>query len=192
MELTDYLAILGLFVGVLYLALAVVAFNRSRQRRNETDADAAAGRIVLNLEEGAVDGEMTSARMRRMAASCAQIGEKIFSERLDFSVESIGRLERMIMVGWGEDGAEANPEVVESFGAYIGEVLVRRSKGRWVSSVNDGEPGMILFLPREEGEEAITVSPFLLIREKLDNMYRYDLSIAYTALEQKIRELRTA
>lgn len=191
MELIDYLAILGLFVGAIYLVLAVVAFNRSRSRHAESAA-VGGGRIILSFEDGRADEELTSERMRRMAAICSATGKKVFAENLDYTLESVARLERIIMVGWGESDEEPKPEVIESFSAYIGEVLVRRSKGRWVTSVGDDYPGMILFLPREEGEEALTVSPFLLIEEKFKNLYGYDLSIAYTALEQKLRELRSA
>lgn len=193
MNILDYLAILGVLVGAAYLVVAIVSVVRARGRRVDPAAvDGQGGRLVLNLMDGAQDEELTSERMRRMAGLCAQFGGRVFGEHLDYSIESVGRLDRMIMAGWGSSSSVENPGegVIESLGAYLGEVLIRRSRGRWVTSVNDQEPGMILFLPRDEGDESQTVSPFMLIREKLGNLYGYDLAIAYTALEQKLRELK--
>jgi hypothetical protein len=190
MELTDYLAILGVIAGVAYLMMAVVAFNRSRQRHSEPEPGA--GRVILSIEDDAalIEGEVTADRMHKLAAICASIGRRTFGEDFDFSVESISRVDRAIMTGWGESEDDVNPDVLLSFGAYVGEVLVRRTRGRWVSGMTDTDPATVLFLG--PGDETVSVSPFMLVRQKFDSMYKFDLSIAFTALEQKLKELKAA
>ncbi len=187
MELTDFLAILGLIAGVAYLAMAVFAFGRSRRRH--ADVEPQNGRVILSIEDDAlIEGEATSDRMHKLAGICASIGRRAFAEEFDFTVESIGRVDRAILAGWGESQQEYDPDVLLSFGAYVGEVLVRRTSGRWVSGLTETDPAAVLFLA--PNNEAVSVSPFLLVREKFDNMYKFDLSIAFTALEQKLKELK--
>jgi hypothetical protein len=188
MDFTNYLAILGLLAGGAYLVLAVVAFNRSRHRHDDVSEEDA-GRLVLTFEENPlIEGEPTPERMRKLAGICAAAGRRVFAEDLDYSVESIPRLERAIMIGWGDSDGEISEDVILSFGAYVGEVLVRRTRGRWVSGITDSEPASVMFLSPED--DPVSVSPFLMIREKFEKMYAFDLSIAFTALEQKLRELK--
>lgn len=188
MELTDFLAILGLIAGAAYLVLAFFAFGRSRRRHAEPDPHDD-GRVILSIEDDAlIEEEATSDRMHKLAAICASIGRRVFAEDFDFTVESISRLDRAIMTGWGEGEHEHNPDVFLTFGAYVGEVLVRRTRGRWVSGLSEADPAAVLFLG--PNNETVSVSPFLLVREKFDNMYKFDLSIAFTALEQKLKELK--
>lgn len=188
MELTDFLAILGLIAGAAYLVLAIFAFGRSRQRHAEPDPHDD-GRVILSIEDDAlIEGEATSDRMHKLAALCASIGRRTFAEDFDFTVESITRVDRAITAGWGEADGEWDADVILSFGAYVGEVLVRRTRGRWVSGLTDADPASVLFLA--PNNETVSVSPFLLVREKFDNMYRFDLSIAFIALEQKLKELK--
>ncbi|MEO5928840.1 MAG: hypothetical protein ABIR47_02800 [Candidatus Kapaibacterium sp.] len=189
MELTDYLAILGLIAGGAYIVLAVIAFGRSRRRH--ADEEIERGRVVLNFEENELlEGEPTDDRMHKLAAICASLGKRVFAEDFDFTVESIARLDRAIMTGWGESDEDINPQVLFSFGAYVGEVLVRRTRGRWVSGMTESDPATVLFLG--PNDDTVSVSPFMMVREKFDNMYKFDLSIAFTALEQKLKELKAA
>jgi hypothetical protein len=194
MELTDLLALLGLVVGVAYLVLAVVAFNRSRHRHSEHDADrSGSDSVVLNLVANPMvsDGEPTPVRMRKLAGVCVATSRRAFGEDFDYSMESITRLDRAIVKGWGDSDTEVSNEVVLSFGAYLGEVLVRRTRGRWVSGMTDLEPAAVLFLGADEND-VVSFSPFMLVREKFNNMFKFDLSIAVTALEQKLKEGRAA
>ena len=188
MESTNILAILGLIAGCAYIVLAIVAFGRSRRRHAE---EPETGRMILNIEDDMlVDGESTSDRMKKLAGICASLGQRVFGEDFDFTVVSIARLDRAILRGWGENDDEVNPQVLLSFGAYIGEVLVRRTRGRWVSGMTEADPATVLLLGPKD--ETVSVSPFMLVREKFDNMYKFDLSIAFTALEQKLKELKAA
>jgi hypothetical protein len=190
MEFTNYLAILGLLAGGAYLVLAVVAFNRSRSRHSQPQDEAPpVPRLVLSFEDNPLnEGEPTPERMKKLAANCATTCRRVFSEELNYTIESIDALERAITMGWGNAEEEVSHDVILSFGAYMGEVLVRRTRGRWVSGLTDDDPATVLFLG--PGDEAVSVSPFLLAREKFTKMYGYDLSIAFTALEQKLRELK--
>lgn len=192
MELTDLLALLGLIVGAAYLVLAVVAFNRSRSRHDDESLTQESGnRVILNLDETpiVIEGEPTHARMRKLATMCVSTSRRAFKEDFDYTMESVARLDRAIVKGWGDSDEEVSNEVILSFGAYLGEILVRRTRGRWVSGMTDSEPAAILFLGADEND-AVSFSPFMLVREKFNNMFKFDLSIAMTALEQKLKEAR--
>lgn len=185
------LAILALVAGTCYVILAIVVYSRSRH------GEEAHGHVVFQFEEPAmlIEGEPTDRRMRKLAAICASTGGRAFTQLLDYSVESITRIDRMIVSGWGERGNEEpsrdiDDHVVLAFGAYVGEVLVRRTKGRWVTGMMPDDPAYVFFISR--GNETVSVSPFLLVRRKFTDMYRFDLAMAFTALEQKLRELNVA
>ena len=91
MESTNILAILGLIAGCAYIVLAIVAFGRSRRRHAE---EPETGRMILNIEDDMlVDGESTSDRMKKLAGICASLGQRVFGEDFDFTVESIARLD---------------------------------------------------------------------------------------------------
>jgi hypothetical protein len=191
MKPIDYLALFGLIVGGVYLVMALVA--RRRLRAREATAEPEGGRVILSIEDDSslIEAEPTSDRMHKLAAICASVGRHAFGEDFDFSVESIALLDRAITAGWGEMGnTSVAADVLLSFGAYLGEVLVRRTRGRWVSGWTEEEPATVLFLGPKD--ETVNVSPFLLVREKFDNMYTFDLAIAFTALEQKLKELMAA
>ncbi len=181
-------AILALVAGVSYLILAIVVF-RASPRADDVD-----GHVVFEFEEPAVliEGEPTDRRMRKLAAICASTGRATFKQPLDYSVESVARVDRMIVTGWGTDAEDTgrrplNDHVVLVFGAYLGEVLVRRTRGRWVTGLTPDDPGNVFFL--NGANDAVSVSPFLLARQKFADMYRFDLAVAFTALEQKLKEL---
>jgi hypothetical protein len=129
--------------------------------------------------------------MRKLAGVFAAIAARVFNDTFDFTVESVAAVDRAILSGWGEDAPEADPDVKLAFGAYLGEVLVRRTRGRWVSGFDEHDPASILFLSPGESD-AVNFSPFLLAQEKFANPYRVDLPIAFTALEQKLKELHAA
>lgn len=136
-----------------------------------------------------IEGEPVWERMGRVARFCAGLVEKHFGEELDFTPESLAVLDRVVVSGWGtQGGPDSVPVNVRiTFGAYIGEILVRRTPGRWVSSFSEEQPATVLFLDPDDKMVA-NVSPFLLVREKFSNMYRFDLSVAWAALEQKLGE----
>lgn len=190
MELISYLGLLGLVVGALYLVLAVISYSRSRQRVAEQGEERS--EIVLNVTENPLESDgPVPERMRKLAAICAMVGRSAFKQEFDYSVESIARLDQAIVSAWGETEELPAQEVVLSFGAYVGEVLVRRTRGRWVSGLSASDPANILFLGPTD-DDAVSFSPFLFVREKFDNMYGFDLGVAFTALEQKLNETKMA
>ncbi len=192
MDTLEYIAMGGLVIAGAYLLVSLVAYLKTRgSRKVEGDA---AGQMILNMEGNIlVEGEPSPIRMRKLADICASVGRRVFSENLDFTVESIAAIDRAVIKGWGdEESGDLHPDVILAFGAYIGEVLVRHSRGRWVSGLTDDEPASILFLTRDKEQEAVSISPFLLVREKFQKKYRWDLAVAFTAMEQKLRELNVA
>ena len=138
-----------------------------------------------------VEGEPAWDRMGKIAQLCASAVERHFGEKLDFTPESIKVVDRVLLSGWGNPSEEMPPlNVRVSFGAYIGEILSRRTSGRWVSGITEEEPATILFLDSNDTALA-SVSPFQLVGEKLTNPWKFDLSLAWTVLEQKLQELGT-
>ena len=150
------------------------------------------GRTLLSFEEAVmVEGEPAWERMGKIARLCASAVERHFGEHLDFTPESIKILDRVMLSGWGKaKGIDEIPLNVRiSFGAYLGEILARKTAGRWVSGFTEEEPASILFL--DDQDEALTnVSPFHMVHEKLANPWKYDLSLAWAILDQKLKEIR--
>lgn len=190
----DSLTIVGYFAIVFagaYLITALLLYPRLR-RAQRAAAASPHSQAILNLADRAPHSdEPTPERMRKLAGLCATIGSRVFGEKFDFSLESVAAVDRAVMRGWGESEPAADDDVVLSFGAYLGEVLVRHTRGRWVTGLVEGEPGEVLFLAPSD-DEAVNFSPFRLVREKFENPYRFDLSIAMTALQQKLKELQAA
>ncbi|MBS1911467.1 MAG: hypothetical protein JST22_05740 [Bacteroidetes bacterium] len=190
--MSNYIAMVGLIAAAAYLAVAALAFNHLRRRRAQ-GGGADGGRAILAIEDGGlIEGEVTADRMHKLAAICASIGRKVFAENFDFTPESMAQVDRAIIAGWGAESASADvpPMVLLAFGAYVGEVLVRRTRGRWVSGLGADDSATVLLLTPDD--DTVNVSPFLLVREKFEHLYKVDLAIAFTALEQKLKELKVA
>ena len=189
MDVLTIIAWIALGASAVYIAGALVTWP---QRRRQREAEAAAdphGQPILNLTDRSPQhDEPMPDRMRKLAGVFAVIAGRTWSETFDFTVESIAAVDRAILSGWGEDAPEADRDVIEAFGAYVGEVLVRRTRGRWVTGFSDDDPASVLMLLPGE-KDAVNFSPFLLVREKFANPYQFDLPIAFTALEQKLKEL---
>ena len=192
MDVGSVIAWAAIAIAVIYLAVAAVTWPQRRRRRLAEEAAERDHHAVLNIvDRPPLVDEPTPDRMRKLAGIVAAIASRVWSETFDFSVESVAAVDRAILSGWGDDAPEADPEVIIAFGAYLGEVLVRRTRGRWVSGYSEEDPASILILVPGE-DDAVNFSPFLLVREKFSNPYRFDLAIAYTALEQKLKELHAA
>ena len=147
------------------------------------------GQPVYGFEDAIlIEGEPAWDRMGKIAQLCASSVEKHFGEVLDFTPESLKVLDRVILSGWGEEGGVAPLNVRVSFGAYIGEILARRTSGRWVSGIEEEEPASILFLDRND-DAVVNVSPFMMVREKFANPWGFDLALAWRTLDQKLKEL---
>lgn len=164
----------------------------THEKHTASESEAADGRQMLGFEDALmVEGEPIWERMGKISNFCVELVEKHFGERLDFTPESIALLDRVIVSGWGTvppDYLKNVPVNVKvTFGAYLGEILVRGTSGRWVSGFSDERPATILFLDRDDKVLA-EVSPFSLVTEKFERMYRFDLAMAWAALEQKLRE----
>lgn len=156
-----------------------------------SDSEERQGEQLLSFDDAVmIEGEPTWERMAKIARLCASAVERHFGESLDFTPSSLGKLDRVIVSGWGEGypTREVPVNVRVSFGAYLGELIVRRGgRGRWVSGWSDEEPATILFLDRKD-EMLANVSPFRLVDEKFARLYRFDLAVAWAALEQKLQE----
>jgi hypothetical protein len=192
MDVLSIIAWVAIAAAALYLVLALVTWpQRRRQRLEETTTDPD-GHPILNITDRTLQqDEPTPDRMRKLAGMFAAIATRVWSEPFDFTIESVAAVDRAILSGWGDEAPDVDPEVRLAFGAYLGEVLVRRTRGRWVTGFSDDDPATVLLLSPGR-EDAVNFSPFQLVSEKFANPYRFDLPIAFTALEQKLKELQAA
>lgn len=168
-----------------------VRFMQNYQQAYSSDAlleSGSSSSVAAGGEGILVEGEPTWERMGKLAGLCIAAVERHFGELLDFTPESFQILDRVLTSGWGTRSESIDPNVVATVGAYVGEMITRRTSGRWVSGVTDDEPGSILYLDRND-EVLLTISPFLFVRQKLEHPYEYDMSVAWAALEQRVREL---
>ncbi|MBC8144800.1 MAG: hypothetical protein H7X80_04385 [bacterium] len=192
MDALTIIAWAALAIAALYLVAAIVTLPQRRRLQAAEEAAARDSEAILNLIDRTpkID-EPTPDRMRKLAGIVSSVGTRVWSEQFDFTPESIAAVDRAIVTGWGEQTPEPDEEVVIAFGAYVGEVLVRRTRGRWVTGFTPEDPASILLLTPSE-EEAVNFSPFLMVREKFADPARFDLPMAFTALEQKLKELKAA
>ena len=194
MDSTTLLSITFLLAGVALFGVAYAAWQRARATAEA--ARISGGRILLNIEPTTIltHEEPSDVRMTKMADICASVGRRSFGEELDYSVASIGRIDKIIQRGWGTSAQQPSGDTITAIGAYIGEVLARNSRGRWVSDLTYVDPATLLFVPRNVApeEDVIRVSPFMMVRQKFSKMHGYDLAAAFTATEQKLKELNAA
>lgn len=144
---------------------------------------------VFGFDDGGlIEGEPTWDRMTKVAAICVSLTRKHFGETLDYSPESLALVDRVITSGWGEEPMQNVPERLTTvFGAYLGEIIVRRTRGRWVTGFSDDEPASILYVGPGDSVQA-SLSPFMMIRQKFRDPLGFDLQVAWAAMEQKLRE----
>jgi hypothetical protein len=140
-----------------------------------------------------VEGEPVWERMAKLSRFCVELVKRHFGETLDHSPGSISQLDRIILSGWGDNIRvdEIDPAVIQTLGGYVGEILVRRTSGRWVSGLSDDDPGAILFINPDESIR-LSFSPFLFVRQKFVDPYGFDLAVAWAILEQQIAEPASA
>lgn len=192
MDALSVFAWIALAIAAVYLVIAIVTWPQRRRQAIADEAAARETRAILNIADRVplVDEPMPD-RMRKLAGIVAAIGARVWTEPFDFTLESIAVVDRAIASGWPDDAPDPDENVVMAFGAYVGEVLVRRTRGHWVTGFTDEDPASVLMLTPGD-EETVNFSPFLLVREKFADPSRFDLVMAFTALEQKLKELQAA
>ncbi len=126
-----------------------------------------------------IAGEPTPDRMVKVAGHCVDLVRTHFGEQLDYSSESIETLDRIVESGWS--GGKGSVELTTIFGAYFGEVVVRKTRGRWVSGFSPEEPGTILYVGLGDAVLA-SVSPFRPVTEKFADPAGFSLATAWSTL----------
>lgn len=192
MDVLTIIAWIAIATAALYFIVALVTWpQRRRQRLAEASAEPDSQAVLNIIDRPILVDEPTPDRMRKLAGMFAAIAARVWNEPFDFTIESVAAVDRAIVTGWGADTPEVDYDVRLAFGAYLGEVLVRRTRGRWVTGFSDEDPASILLLSPGK-DDAINFSPFLVVNEKFTNPAGFDLPVAFTALEQKLKELQAA
>jgi hypothetical protein len=74
----------------------------------------------------------TAADARKYADRGVKLAADKLGVKLDFSVESLGRVDK-VMTKWHDEGetSESMPTTVYAFGCYLGEVIIKNHGGAW-------------------------------------------------------------
>jgi hypothetical protein len=105
----------------------------------------------------------------------------IFGEELDYSEESIEKLDEIINKGWsGRTPAMLEPTVV-AFGAYLGEAIRRNIGGEWGFAENEG------YYLDKVGEKA-KIFPIAKVTKRFKNGEEDSLGFYYQAIKDTLSE----
>ena len=125
--------------------------------------------------------------IRTMADECARRFAETFSTELDFSEDSLTRLEELL---YRMDSPPTNMNLVGTdLGCYLGEMLVRNLGGRWVLYEDLFHSAVAI----GEGEEAEYFYPFHKVYKRLKKLPRgEEESLAYFYRSAKGKHSRLA
>jgi hypothetical protein len=157
--------LLALFIG--WICLAIV---RRRLRREEhggqPPSEAEIREFILKIPQMAED-HRTSAR-------------EIFGVELDYSAESIQKLEIMIRDGWPDGPPIMLDQTVTAFGSYFGETIRAIHGGEWRYDDTHG-------LHFQVGTSDMKIFPFKKVRKRFVNGSEDSLTYfySYIAAQQK-------
>ena len=135
-----------------------------------------------------IEHEPANVRMKKVATIFISIVKKDFDLTLDMTYNSINLLDEVISNEWGYTTKPIPNEVILGFGAYLGEIIKNQSKGRWVSGFSDENPATIFYLPKNEQSDSISISPFLIIRDKFNNHLKYSITTAFDVIMKILEE----
>src|SRR5690242_15429273 len=113
------------------------------------------------------------------AESCVSAVKNVDNIDLDYSVESLRVLDRLIEQ-FRADGttSEQIGETLYAFGCYVGEVVVRNAGGRWVDSSHMPLAGPGGFPLVQHGEQSVC-NPIGKVFKRLEEGSEHDLPYFY-------------
>jgi hypothetical protein len=125
--------------------------------------------------------EQTLVQMQRYADGCAMGAQRFWGASLDFTPQSLVRVDLLIASGYGsKESQDTIDTAVQAFGAYVGEVVRRSLGGTWLTEENNGEPILVGVGPARK-----RVEPFCIVREylQLDRQNSSDLAAWFGKLQ---------
>lgn len=121
------------------------------------------------------------AMMEGYAKAAAELGRKTFSQKLDFSAESIDGLDE-ILVQVGESPELELDFEVRLWGSYLGEVLRRRYAGSWEMTQY---PGGVAAVPAVEVRGS-RLFPLMKVHRRLTMGEEEDLRSFYSMVTERL------
>jgi hypothetical protein len=112
------------------------------------------------------------------------LAKNLFGIKLDYSADSIPKLDEMIKEGWPEGPPVMLDEVVIGFGCYLGEAVRRLHGGYWAFSPELGfHIGLV-------GGRDIKICPFAKVKKRFVNGEEDSIGYFYSYIRSKIEEAK--
>jgi Family of unknown function (DUF6278) len=124
------------------------------------------------------DSDLRS-HIESLAELSRQKAKSVFGVDLDYSADSITRLDDMIQKGWPQPPVFLDT-MVEGFGSYLGEVIRRLHGGEWRHTEADG-----YFLDRVGGRD-MQIYPMARVRKRFLKGKDECLEFYYSALKNVV------
>ncbi|MDB6031799.1 MAG: hypothetical protein JWM16_2137 [Verrucomicrobiales bacterium] len=173
------LIILGSLLGAALLGfLALVVLARARRNRQGSSAEAAAQPMTA-----AEFAEFVS-RIPGHAEKHREMAKGIFDTDLDYSAESIAKLDQIVRDGWPKEPPAMLEPVVLGFGSYLGETMRHLHGGDWCYNE---DLGVHLDLAGKD----IKVFPFNKVRKRFLNGEEDSLEFFYKVIRSELEKLET-
>ena len=120
--------------------------------------------------------------LKRLAQIHVDTSKRIAGLDFDYSAASMNLLDPMIESSWGANPPTQLDAIVQIFGAYLGEVLVRTLDGRWAEK--DGRWVVEISLPNGDTAQA---NVFYKVQKRFENGMEDSLGYYY-AVMKKVHE----
>jgi hypothetical protein len=164
------LIILGSLLGAALLGfLALVVLARARRSRHGSSAEAPAQ-------------SMTDAEFAEFVSRIPGHAEK--HTDLDYSAESIAKLDQIVRDGWPKEPPAMLEPVVLGFGSYLGETMRHLHGGDWCYNEDLG-------VHLDVAGKDIKVFPFNKVRKRFLNGEEDSLEFFYKVIRSELEKLET-
>lgn len=108
-----------------------------------------------------------------------EVAKNVFGVDLDYSAESILKLDQMIREGWPNQQPALLDKVILGFGSYLGETIRKVHGGEWKYTREDG-------LHLSVGASAMRIWPFAKVRKRFLNGEEDSLGVYYSVIRHQL------
>jgi hypothetical protein len=139
--------------------------------------------VVKNLRKNLESAVFSTleAMMEKYAQAAANVGRDDFRRELDFSSESVERLDEILLLV-GENPENDLDFEVRLWGSYLGEVLRRRYAGNWEMT---RYPGAEMAVPAVEVRGS-RLFPLMKVYRRLTEGEEEDLATFYAMVTERL------
>jgi hypothetical protein len=116
-----------------------------------------------------------------LAEKNRQTAKEIFDLDLDYSAESVKRLDQLIQEGWPAGPPILIDQVVAGLGSYLGETILRLHGGSWKFTAEDG-----IYL--DVGNTNTKIWPFAKVKKRFLNGEEDSLGFYYAVIRNELEK----